>query len=59
MNTKVKYRTKDYFNEQDTYLFLNDSFNITFRSKVEFSKGYWWTVEKLQYKATTIPCVKL
>jgi len=53
----MEYRENDYFNERDTYLF--ESSTLTFESKVEFDKGYWWTVESLHYKCTSLPCKKL
>jgi hypothetical protein len=54
----MKYRKSDYFNETDTYLF-KDSTGMTFESKVEHTRGSWFTVESLEYKAVTLPCKKL
>lgn len=51
------YRDADYFNEKDTYLF--DCGLKKFKSKVHFEKGYWWTNESLQFKATSIKSVKI
>ena len=54
----MEYRESDYFNPEDTYLFEN-SHGMTFKSKVEHTKGSWFTLESLEYKATTLPCKKL
>lgn len=52
-NTNFQYNSNEFFNENEEFLFLSP-FDHVFRSKVEFSKGHWWTVRGLQYKATTI-----
>lgn len=57
--TDLKYRTNEYFNEKDTYVFVNGSGSSLFESKVTYNKGYWWTVESLNYKCTSVRCVKL
>jgi len=54
----MEYRDNEYFNEKDIYLF-KDSIGMTFKSKVEFDKGYWTTVESLRYKAITLLCKKI
>ena len=54
----MKYRKADYFNEHDTYMFKTST-GYTFESKVERAKGSWYTVESLEYKATTLPCKKV
>ena len=51
----MEYRNSEYFNTEDVFLFLNP-FGRVFESKVEFSRGHWWTVEPLYYKATTVKC---
>lgn len=56
MKPEFEYRSKEFFNDKDTYVFKDMR---VFESKVEFSKGHWWTVESLNYKATTLPCYKL
>ena len=53
---KLEYRTTDYFNETDHYVFRHHDDTEPFVSKVEFSKGYWWTVKSLNFKTTTLPC---
>ena len=53
---KLKYRKTDYFNENNYYVFRHHDDTRPFTSKVEFSKGSWWTVESLNFKCTTIPC---
>ena len=53
---KLKYRDKDYFNENDYYVFTHHDDTHPFVSKVEHSRGFWWTVRSLQFKATTIRC---
>jgi len=55
MKSEFKYRERDYFNDKDTYVFRDWK---QFKSKVEFSKGNWWTVGSLNFKATTIPCYR-
>ena len=52
---KLQYRDTTYFNENDYYVF--EDLNRYFVSKVHFEKGYWWTNESLQFKATTMECV--
>jgi len=54
----MRYRESDYFNEHDTYLF-ETSTGYTFESKVEHTRGSWFTIESVEYKATTLPCKKL
>lgn len=54
----MRYRNLEYFNKTDTYLF-EDSTGRTFESKVDNARGSWYTVESLEYKATTLPCKKL
>jgi len=39
----MEYRDNAFFNENDTYKFEGGM--RMFESKVEFSKGNWWTVE--------------
>lgn len=51
----LEYRQADYFNDWDTYVFETLP-NYFKESKVYFDKGYWWTVEKPELKATTAPC---
>ena len=53
----LKYRPAEYFNHESLYLF-DDGYKL-FESKVEYSKGDWWTLESLKYKATSIKCKKL
>ena len=53
--TDLEYRESKYFNEHDTYVFQN-SLGGQFKSKVEHTKGSWFTIESLEYKATTLPC---
>lgn len=58
METKdLCYRGNEFFNSEDAYLF--EDLGKTFESKVHFEKGYWWTNEKLNFKATTLRCKKL
>ena len=54
----MRYRNAEYFNDKDTYVF-EDSTGRTFESKVDNARGSWYTVESLEYKATTLPCKKL
>lgn len=54
---KLEYRENKYFNEQDSYLFKSNF--KEFVSKVHFEKGNWWTNESLNYKASSLPCIKV
>ena len=54
----MKYRDNNYFNEVDTFKFkLNDS--TIFECKVHFFNGNWFTNEGLNWKCTSLRCVKL
>jgi hypothetical protein len=54
---EFEYRDKSFFNEEDTYEFKSST-NV-FKSKVDFDRGGWTTIESLRYKAETLPCRKL
>lgn len=54
----IEYRESDYFDEEHTFLFKPNN-GRGFESKVNFDKGYWWTNESLNYKCTSIKCVKM
>jgi len=53
-NTENKWpeELEDDFNSTSNYLF--DGLCGEFESKVEFDKGYWWTVSRPQYKAQSL-----
>lgn len=53
---KLLYRDNSYFDDKSLYVFKDHK---TFKSKVEYSKGYWWTTKSLKFKATTLPCYKV
>lgn len=53
----LEFRTQDYFDEESLYLFYDDT--KFFKSKVHFYNGYCYTNESLNYKATTLKCIKL
>ena len=57
----MEYRTSEYFNANDWYLFHDEAFKKEFESQVHFDKdkGAWFTNEGLQYKATSLKCVNL
>ena len=50
----LKERDNDYLNDTDVYFCYHPSLDNLFLSKLEYSKGHWWTIESLQYKVTTI-----
>lgn len=52
----LKYRTDNYFNKDDYYLIIGLN---PFVSKLEFDRGCWWTIDNLQYKASSVEMVKL
>lgn len=52
--TNLKERETDYFNSTDVYLCYDAGINNLFLSKLELYNGYWYTLESLKYKATTI-----
>ncbi len=56
---KTEYRNSDYFNETDVFLFYLPQHKHFFYSKCEFSNGYWWTVESLKYKCTSVQALNL
>ena len=47
------------YNEKDWYACQHHDDTIPFITKLEFSKGYWWTVEPLQFKATSVSLMNL
>ena len=53
----LKYNDIDYFNEEDTYLFYDDS--KLFVSKVVKYNASLYTKESLNYKVTTLKSMKL
>lgn len=57
----MEYRKSDYFNAEDWYLFRDEPMKKEFESQVHFDKekGAWFTNSGLQYKATSLKCVKL
>jgi hypothetical protein len=57
MEKSFEYRESTYFNDTDTFVFV-DNCNMVFESKVHFEKGNWWTNEGLNYKCTSIKCYK-
>ena len=59
MKKQFKYRDNSYFNDKDTYYFEDYDDILNWRSKVEFYKSNWYTLEKLQIKCTSIKCYKL
>ena len=56
--TDLKERETDYFNTTDVYLCYDAGINNLFLSKLELYNGYWYTIESLSYKATTIQTQK-
>lgn len=52
---KMKYRDNSYFNTDDYFLF--DVGWRKFLTKLELYNGYYYTLESLQYKANSLPCV--
>lgn len=55
----MKYRSIDYFNENDLYLFKGINY---FLSKIVIEKDKVYTVKcsnRCQYKATTIECINI
>lgn len=58
MDNQFEYRENEFFNGTDTYLFQHHD-HEPFESKVHYEKGYWWTNESLQFKATTIKCKRI
>lgn len=57
MKNKMEYRESDYFDADSVYKF--EGTTKVFDSKVHKHKGSWYTNENLQYKATSIKCIKL
>lgn len=54
---KVAYRESDYFDAEGVYLF--EGMGGYFLSRVEYDRGYWWTVGGMKYKATSVRCVRM
>lgn len=54
LKLNLQYRESDYFNDKDYFVFDNGLKGLLV-SKVEFSKGFWWTVESLKFKTLSIP----
>lgn len=55
MSLDLKHRDSDYFNETD-YFICDNGLNGLLVTKLEFSRGFWWTVESLKFKAS---CLKM
>jgi hypothetical protein len=54
---KPTYRENSYFCAESTYLFQTHFGDL--KTKVHFEKGFWWTTEAPNYKATSVPCLKI
>ena len=52
------YREPSFFDSTTTYVFYDRVIGY-FTSKVHFDKGCWWTNEQMQFKATSIPCIRI
>lgn len=59
MKLKLKYRENSYFNKEDVYVFYDLPLRKVFTSKVFLENGYFYTVDSLNYKATSLKSVKL
>jgi hypothetical protein len=53
-----KYRNNNYFDENTLYIFYHESIDRLLVSKVHFYNGNWHTNEGLQYKCTSVKCIK-
>jgi len=53
----LKYRPSSYFNTTDYFVLYNDGlkkYNVT---KLQFHQGSFYSLEGLEYKMTSVPCV--
>ena len=53
-----QYRTNEYFNDQDTYL-VETNLNKVLKTKLQFYNSSWYTIEGMEYKATSVRMVKI
>lgn len=54
MKLDLRYRESNYFNSDD-YFVCDNGLRGLLVTKLERSNGFWWTVESLRFKATTVP----
>lgn len=55
----LRYRNNNYYNCDDTYVFLDASTNKVFSSKVHFYNSNWYTNKLLNFKCSSIKSCKL
>lgn len=53
LNNNFSYKENSFFNEQTVYTFKTVD-GKTFESKVHYEKGFYWTNESMNYKATSL-----
>lgn len=58
INKKFEYQNNNFFNEQDVYIFYIENFNKYIISEVHLYNGSFYTNTSLNYKCTSIPCIK-